>query len=1191
MKEHGNKHPAEPATKTLKSLLKKPGQTKAKSQKHRVVINEKLNEFFAADYIILIKEECCADYEEDCDCCYQEHEFMRLGNCKECRAELNLHFGIGNGRYGGELEEEEREDEEEDEEKNGKVERVVVAAAATTTTTTSVEGKDANEREDAEDAVAKGRRPKDSQEENGTVVPPPPPPPPRHEQQETLSPPEGYKDVCSNNEIPDEPEQRRAPAACTECNYYQQQAAECESQAKDHGNEQNAAQDSKDSSTAQDGCQRNLQERLDKQQQQHRASLPDLHHRYLVETITMTTVTERRIVREISEEERKDCCGRSDTDKERNSCDAVPKDNGFNPALCPPTSEPATVVHENASSAGVRCNEPVDVREDRDGGEAKNPGGDKREPTEEAERVSDQTTAGEQEAKELSLVFKLGNVSLASNSLKPNSAVRQLFPNPKFISPPPAPHSQDEAQKFLITAESLRLFEAVKKTPGGSYESPECESGSIKRSIERNTLRRSLIGKYSTISRKAKSARPKNLSLEERIRQLTCVDQEEEGVDTTDSSDNAGADLPIRTSPLGEERPMSELPSAAPTETTATLTMVSTRSGSLTAATTTAATTTAASATVTDNPPNQSTYRKITDLFAHKKNLPDLGIGGRNLLAKECQSKNPLSKMNSDVRRQLLASLAPLSCVAISSADNQDDYYRGEPPRILASRESIGYNSDSSYSLEDIEAVLNGEDGKYAGQPDVTKCTPVGSRPDIGDNSADELLAFVEQDKPRMERIKRRYNDAEERHSFINGYHTEDKSVNTDGAEEDDEDDELNDYGFNRRPSVTGIKQQYEANESVGHRARPAVNNFARSGSMVWPPPVYDVNGEKDAAGDGDEAAIGSFERDTNTINRINTMQRQIDDIYQTIAESTANLDGAAIPPRQFMQRRNPAVTIANYHCNVQLPSGAVPVNTKCYRTMYFVPYSGMSDPTYQNIQRILPPHSSPNYASHIERYPYPRLGKTAGQQQALYYTAGRSAASPPVPPPPPPVHHPHQPGVAFSPHHPVQFHHHHHEMMTSYRVPTPPSYTVIAPSRCVPASNQDGYPLYQAHLGRGGVTAADVQTQTISLPGVKSCEQPSLGTSFGANGSVSPLACSAATSSTVVSSATVMQLPPRAATCALTERGAPEGAASMPARDFQQSAAPPHVLLVSNSYVDPGSLVPTPTNSAPNTVYYAMNV
>jgi len=110
------------------------------------------------------------------------------------------------------------------------VEKVV--SAAVTTAATSVEGKDASERGnvDAEDAT-KGRRPTketaDSQEESGTVVPPPPPPP-RHDQQqqETLSPPEGYKDVCSNSEIANETEQRdrASSTACTECNYYEQQA-------------------------------------------------------------------------------------------------------------------------------------------------------------------------------------------------------------------------------------------------------------------------------------------------------------------------------------------------------------------------------------------------------------------------------------------------------------------------------------------------------------------------------------------------------------------------------------------------------------------------------------------------------------------------------------------------------------------------------------------------------------------------------------------------------------------------------------------------------------------------------------------------------------------------------------------------------------------------------------------------------
>ncbi|KMQ89457.1 hypothetical protein RF55_10916 [Lasius niger] len=78
--------------------------------------------------------------------------------------------------------------------------------------------------------------------------------------------------------------------------------------------------------------------------------------------------------------------------------------------------------------------------------------------------------------------------------------------------------------------------------------------------------------------------------------------------------------------------------------------------------------------------------------------------------------------------------------------------------------------------------------------------------------------------------------------------------------------------------------------------------------------------------------------------------------------------------------------------------------------------------------------------------------------------------------------------------------------------------------------------------------------------------------------------------------STTPMQLSRTVNTCAVTERGVPEGAASLPTRDtFQQtsgSANPtPHVLLMSNTYVDPNAgLMPTPTNPT-NTVYYAMNV
>lgn len=77
--ERSNKH--NPDKDNLKSLLKKPGR--GKDKKNRVVFNENRNEFFDADYIILIREEC--DYDEEDDdgvCTCNQHEMVRLTCCE-----------------------------------------------------------------------------------------------------------------------------------------------------------------------------------------------------------------------------------------------------------------------------------------------------------------------------------------------------------------------------------------------------------------------------------------------------------------------------------------------------------------------------------------------------------------------------------------------------------------------------------------------------------------------------------------------------------------------------------------------------------------------------------------------------------------------------------------------------------------------------------------------------------------------------------------------------------------------------------------------------------------------------------------------------------------------------------------------------------------------------------------------------
>lgn len=56
------------------------------------------------------------------------------------------------------------------------------------------------------------------------------------------------------------------------------------------------------------------------------------------------------------------------------------------------------------------------------------------------------------ETPEVTLTFKLGNhVLISNNSLKPNSAVRQLFPCTKTLPPPQPPPEEENPQQVVIT--------------------------------------------------------------------------------------------------------------------------------------------------------------------------------------------------------------------------------------------------------------------------------------------------------------------------------------------------------------------------------------------------------------------------------------------------------------------------------------------------------------------------------------------------------------------------------------------------------------------------------------------------------------------------------------------------------------------------------------------------------------------
>lgn len=160
--------------------------------------------------------------------------------------------------------------------------------------------------------------------------------------------------------------------------------------------------------------------------------------------------------------------------------------------------------------------------------------------------------------------------------------------------------------------------------------------------------------------------------------------------------------------------------------------------------------------------------------------------------------------------------------------------------------------------------------------PDVTRGTPTSHAPEDTDSIGDELLAFVEQDKSRTERIKRRYNDSSETNDQASAIEKKNKNNNNnnnnkeetaeDVENEDEEDDELNDYGFNKRPSVRGIKAQFSSTNDIVQqiRARTISNVFAEA--------------TEDAAGV------------ENSIHRLNGTHK-IDDIYQSLAETTLSMN------------------------------------------------------------------------------------------------------------------------------------------------------------------------------------------------------------------------------------------------------------------------------------------------------------
>lgn len=150
-------------------------------------------------------------------------------------------------------------------------------------------------------------------------------------------------------------------------------------------------------------------------------------------------------------------------------------------------------------------------------------------------------------------------------------------------------------------------------------------------------------------------------------------------------------------------------------------------------------------------------------------------------------------------KRQFLSTLAPLTACVAGNKDDLSSYYTlaaAHHNQAAQNIQAAEYNITCMIAGEQNSAGLSQGTGDEVRKvaPDVIAGTP-------GQEQQDELAAFAQQEANRTEKIKKRYGNEP-----VNP--KENKEINSD-------DDEGNDYGFNKRPSVRGIKPKFSSTNEI----------------------------------------------------------------------------------------------------------------------------------------------------------------------------------------------------------------------------------------------------------------------------------------------------------------------------------------------------------------------------------------
>ncbi|XP_073830979.1 uncharacterized protein isoform X4 [Musca autumnalis] len=857
----------------LRGLLKKPNRPPP-ARKNRVVFDETRNEFFEADYIILIREDCAYDEEDEEPCTCGEHELVRLCCEEGCQCNYSTTAPATatddsnrtpqSPKFAPPIEfvDEAALSPPDGYKDNGLKNTLGGALSGHIFGAQHLQQLQVIQRLQQQRAAMLAAR-------NNSQIPPPPPP--VNQQQHPSSPASAAATAAasaatSNTSAPtsgsagnnnssstatttiqlqhspdDDPQ-----GVCTEC----AECAECAAKQLQQDTECHSPQCQEDLTTAPLGVPAVAILPLHTSSPERRITQKEIiageeRPRYVLQAqYKSSPVTERRIVREASEDlaipTSATAAGLDDDDDEDLVPPALPAkpatmqsgggisgsgisndnntDNNEKPPPIPPKeSSPTTQISGILKGGKLWKQDSISQSDDQNNTTSEDEAGSMsnhstkrsvRFVTEDLNNSCDEIDGASSSVDDVNdnqineLIPIKKHSTLFKNALRPNSAVQQLFPS--------------SVVHQTLTSEALRAFDESKRAgslvstlPGAAGAG---DSDTLRRSMERNILRRSLIKKKAVKS---------DISLEDRIRQLTCgIDEDNDESNAGDGDDDLsksedGTDFSHRDSPAGEENPQKFTGNGGANNSDKSF---------------------SPNSSVSSSSSGSSAYKKITEIFNRDKKsqekimemeenpiviipqecrcpaAPDLGMGVQVPVVHTQIHRTP--PRQTEPKRQFLSTLAPLTACVAGNKDDLSSYY------TLAAahhNQAAHHIHASEYSLSALVAGDPNVTGMGQGVGDeVRKVAPDVIAGTPGQEQQDELAAFVQQDANRTEKIKKRYgNESSGSEDSKDKKKDKEKDKDKDKDKDNSDDDEGNDYGFNKRPSVRGIKPKFSSTNEI----------------------------------------------------------------------------------------------------------------------------------------------------------------------------------------------------------------------------------------------------------------------------------------------------------------------------------------------------------------------------------------